>query len=207
MLGDGRTVLEIGCGLGFMLHELRNRGFQVQGADVAKIAVDLNRQEGFTVWHGNVDSIPEDVGDFDAVVSMFMLHHLPDPLGFVQRLRQRWPDAFLSITQYGPTNYDPVRTRPPRTLTRWNKQSLSKLLEIAGYETQVLELPSTGAEKKAFNTIQGSKVVHRILGKVQAPPALFQANMYFMNHLLPKIAGSLRMEAFVLQAFGRPQRG
>ena len=82
-LRNGGQVLEVGCGLGFMLHELRNRGFEVKAIDVAKAAVDLNRRDGFKVWHGTVNSLPDDFGEFDAVVSMFMLHHLTDPLGFV----------------------------------------------------------------------------------------------------------------------------
>jgi len=203
-LRNGGQVLEVGCGLGFMLHELRNRGFEVKAIDVAKAAVDLNRRDGFKVWHGTVNSLPDDFGEFDAVVSMFMLHHLTDPLGFVRLLRRRWPKAIVSVAQYGPSNIDPERSRPPRTLTRWNRTSISKLMKIAGYDPRVLVLPSTGAELSVFKAIQRSEVIQLALDKIEVPLVVFRTNMRLMNEVFSKIATSRRKEGYVLLAFGRP---
>ena len=121
----GSTVLELGCGLGFFLHTLRREGFQAVGLDVAQTVVDLNRRDGFPVWHGRVQTVPDGWVTPDALVSFFMLHHLDDPLSFLKTVRERWPNVPLAIAQYGPSNLSDERSSPPRTLIRWNKEALA----------------------------------------------------------------------------------
>src|SRR5205807_1909687 len=102
-------------GLGWTLHVLRNRGFHAIGLDVAEIAVELNRADGFQVWHGSLETLKDGWVRPDAVLALFMLHHVPDPLAFVRLIRERFPEAPLVIAQYGPSNLDPVASMPPRT--------------------------------------------------------------------------------------------
>src|SRR5437867_4125822 len=93
-LKPGATVLELGCGLGIVLHELQGRGFKVHGLDVAELAVNLNRNDGFPVWHGPLESMPDDwMAKPDAVIAFFMLHHLEDPIRMIRDVSRRWPNA------------------------------------------------------------------------------------------------------------------
>jgi len=142
----GAVVLELGCGLGFFLHAARKRGFRAEGLDVALQAVELNREDGFRVWHGTLDSMPPDWVQPDAVVVLFVLHHLEDPMGFLHTIHMRWPRAGLAIAQYGPSNRDELAT-PPRDLTRWNGQSLQEALRRVGYEATITRFPSSGTER------------------------------------------------------------
>src|SRR5438132_7974927 len=159
------------------MHELRTQGVQVLGVDAAQSAVDLNRQDGFRVWHGNADSVPPEFGNFRAIVSMFMLHHLVDPVRFLRSVKEKWPEAEFAISQYGPSNVDPARSIPPRTLTNWNKLSLTTALRNAGYDATVLEVPSTGAETRPLTRIQTSKGVQVAVNKITVPFWVFRTNM------------------------------
>src|ERR1700693_3600813 len=51
-IAPGDTVLELGCGHGLYLHSLRKEGFVAVGLDPARAVVELNRSDGFKVWHG-----------------------------------------------------------------------------------------------------------------------------------------------------------
>jgi SAM-dependent methyltransferase len=197
-LGTGSTVLELGCGLGFYLHALRREGFRPVGLDVAEVAVDLNRKDGFEVWHGSLDSMPETWVRPDAVVAFFMLHHLQDPARFVSSIRERWPNAPLAVAQYGPTNKDPIRSSPPRTLTRWSARALARALERSGYTATVQEIPSTGVESGLVGPVRA------IFKRLLPLPWAYRLSKRMAVRLLPKVLTPLQREAYVLLAFGEP---
>jgi hypothetical protein len=195
----GGTVLEIGSGLGFVLRTLKNEGFEAVGLDVAETVVDLNREDGFRVWHGTVDTVPAGWVKPDAVISFFMLHHVQDPLAFLSTIRLQWPDAPLAIAQYGPTNRDPVRSAPPRTLTRWNSTSLPRALERAGYRGRAVPIASTGVERPFLRPFR------RALRGTIAIPAVHRLHRRIERRLLPKLLGPLAQREYVVLAFGEPR--
>lgn len=79
----GKRVLEIGCGAGSDLSEFARHGAEVVGLDVTDTAIEMTRKrfevEGlagtFVKYDG--ESLPEEIGKFDAVYSWGVLHHTP----------------------------------------------------------------------------------------------------------------------------------
>jgi SAM-dependent methyltransferase len=196
--GPGSTVLELGCGLGFFLHALRREGFRPVGLDVAEVVVDLNRKDGFRVWHGSLESMPAGWVQPDVVVAFFMLHHLEDPAQFLRTVRERWPNAPLAVAQYGPTNRHPVRSSPPRTLTRWSARALTAALSQGGYTAMVREIPSTGLESGLLRPFHGS------LRRLFPLPWAYRFSKRMVVRVLPKVLTPLQRDGFVLLAFGEP---
>ncbi|HZO82176.1 MAG TPA: methyltransferase domain-containing protein [Candidatus Binataceae bacterium] len=194
----GATVLELGCGPGLFLHALRNRGFNAVGLDVAREVVELNRRDGFTVWHGGVESVSADWVRPDAVVSFFMLHHLENPMGFFAAIRSLWPWAPLAVAQYGPGRRSPLRSAPPRNLTHWNAGCLRTALEISGYRPAVSDLPSSGVEQPFLVPLR------RILKPTVGVPSLFRLNKRIERQLLPRLLQPLRVNAEVVLALADP---
>ena len=194
----GSTVLELGCGLGFFLHTLRQEGFQAAGLDVAQLAVDLNRQDGFPVWHGQVASAPLNWMTPDAIVMFFMIHHLDDPLSFLKTVRERWPNVPLAIAQYGPSNLGEERSSPPRTLIRWNSQSLATALKLAGYQPTVHDILSTGAERHSL------RLLRRTLGQTMRLPRVYRFGKKLASYVLAHLPKAARHDAFVILAFADP---
>jgi SAM-dependent methyltransferase len=197
--GRGATVLELGCGLGFLLHALRREGFEAVGMDPAKTVVELNRADGFEVWHGTLDTMPRDWARPDVVVAFFMLHHLEDPLGFVREIQLRWPQAPLVIAQYGPSNQNAYSSMAPRNLTKWNASSLACLLERAGYRADVRNLDSSGSEWPMLD--RGRAVLFELLIRV---PWLYRVSKRAFDRIVPLVARPFRQESFVLLAFAEP---
>jgi ubiquinone/menaquinone biosynthesis C-methylase UbiE len=74
-LDRGMSVLDVGCGDGYVIEELAARGAtRVFGADI----VDLrrNKQTRFALYDGRTLPFPAD--SFDLVMLSFVLHHVPD---------------------------------------------------------------------------------------------------------------------------------
>jgi SAM-dependent methyltransferase len=195
---SGSTVLELGCGLGFFLHTLRREGFQAVGLDVAQIAVDLNREDGFPVWHGQVESVPVNWMTPDAIVAFFMLHHLDDPLSFLKTVRERWPNVPLAIAQYGPSNLSEDRSSPPRTLIRWNSQSLATALGLAGYQPTVYNILSTGAERSSL------RLIRKALAQSMRLPQVYRFGKKLESYVLSHLPKTMKQGSYVILAFADP---
>jgi hypothetical protein len=195
---EGSTVLEIGSGLGFVLRTLRDEGFDAVGLDVAEPVVDLNRNDGFRMWHGAVETVRSDWIQPAAIVSFFMLHHVPDPLGFLKTIRAQWPLAPLSMAQYGPSNRDSIRSTPPRTLTRWNSTSIRTAFEEAGYRPSVLSIPSTGVEAGFLRPIR------RLLRPTIQAPSVHRLQRRIERRLLPRVLQGFQQDEYVVLAIGAP---
>ena len=198
-VGRGGKVFEVGCGLGFFMHALRREGFDVAGLDVAEKAVELNREDGFPVWHGEVPTVPDDWVDPDAVVCMFMLHHVLDPIAFLSAIRSKWPRAGLAVAQYGPSNQGTKASHPPRTLTRWSARSLETALTRAGYgRVAAAELAGTGNEAPAL------KPIRKVLKQSIRVPAVYRLFRRIEHKVVARAARPLGRPGYVVLAFAEP---
>jgi len=145
----GSAVLDIGCGMDSWLATLRKSGFVPVGLDVAKEVVDIRTSEGFEVWHGTIDSIEPNWKQPAVCTCFFVLHHVPDPVGFLATIRSKFPKATLVIGMWNvfPAQRKmPAKGLPPRTLTWWGPKSLKKALEKAGYRVNLLSEPIAASE-------------------------------------------------------------
>jgi ubiquinone/menaquinone biosynthesis C-methylase UbiE len=71
----GASVLDIGCGEGYVLDELKARGVtDVQGVDIVDIR--RNKDYPFRLYDGQTLPFPD--RSFDLVVLSFVLHHVPN---------------------------------------------------------------------------------------------------------------------------------
>ena len=195
---SGSTVLEVGCGLGYFLHEMRNAGFEPVGLDVAESVVGLLRSEGFKTWHGTVDTLPQGWVEPAAIVSFFMLHHVDDPLTFFSILRKRWPRTPIALAAYGPSNKD-FQSHPPRTLTRWSARSLAEVMNRAGYLARTVSVSGTGYEHSALLPLR------TLAKKTLSIPWLFRLGKSFQVNVAPRLLGGFARDAFVVVGFGEPQ--
>ena len=88
----GRRVLDVGCGMGKLVHTMRGRGIDALGPDIAPRVVDEgNRQSPGAFALGSILEIPFEDGAFDTVVCTDVLEHLdesdvPQALGELSRV-------------------------------------------------------------------------------------------------------------------------
>ncbi len=142
-LPPGELVLDIGCGSGLFLETVRQAGYAVAGIEVAEPAALFLKQTGYRVFHGTVEEAPDGWADPALCTSFFVLHHVSDPIGFLQTIRRKYPRAPLVLTEHylgtDPNKLAPLNL-PPRRLTIWNQDSMRLALEKAGFAVETVEL-------------------------------------------------------------------
>ncbi len=79
--GDGKTALEIGCGLGFTAELIARRGYDVLATDISGEAIESVRSRGpsssstrFEVWDASTP--PPFAARFDLVVALEVIEHI-----------------------------------------------------------------------------------------------------------------------------------
>ena len=146
--GDGRRLLDFGCGNGLFLDLAHERGFDCYGVDLAEDAINVARSKpsGRHAYHGAPLEVPEiAAGDFDVITMWSVLAHLAEPLKDLSMLRGLLaPDGVLLILT---VNADALVFR--RRLETWggftpnhllfsSPRTLPPLLERAGFASVVM---------------------------------------------------------------------
>jgi hypothetical protein len=82
-------VLEIGCGVGWVLELLRRSysSISFQGLEPSADATRRANETGLDVQEGNVDRHPFQRHQFDFVYCINVLEHVADPVGFLRQVR------------------------------------------------------------------------------------------------------------------------
>jgi SAM-dependent methyltransferase len=85
-VGRGR-MLDLGCWVGFLLAEARERGWEVAGVEPSGFASAFARETlGLPVQRSDLFSADLPAGAFDAVVLGDVIEHLPDPGAALERI-------------------------------------------------------------------------------------------------------------------------
>jgi len=134
-------VLDVGCGAGDLLAELRADGWDVRGIEPAPEAAELaRRRHGLRVWNGRFEDAPP-AGRFDVVTLAGVLEHLHDPLGALRKAASLLaPDGLVAVL-FVP-RLDSAEARRfgarwlafdlPRHLTHFDEASFTRMAEAAG---------------------------------------------------------------------------
>jgi len=72
--GQGRRLLDAGCGTGWNLQDLSVFG-ETHGVDLSPLAVEATRRGGGRVVQGNLLALPYTAASFDVVTSFDVLYH------------------------------------------------------------------------------------------------------------------------------------
>ena len=88
--GDGRRILDFGCGTGIKLLEFHHRGWQVAGVDLNRQAIARARAlQPWGQWFaGRLEAAPN-WEPFDVIRTDNVIEHLPDPGNILRTLKAR----------------------------------------------------------------------------------------------------------------------
>ncbi len=84
----GRSVLDLGCGLGGYSRALAERGFDVRALDVAPDYVERARAIGVDADLYDGERIPLEDDSVDTVILLEVVEHLDDPAGLLHEARR-----------------------------------------------------------------------------------------------------------------------
>lgn len=106
-LNEGARILEVGCGKGFLLYELKRAvsGCMVQGFDISSYAIEHAKDEiRECVSVKRAEDTPWSYGDkeFDLVISLTTLHNLPifDIKNVLQEIERVGRQAYICLDSY-----------------------------------------------------------------------------------------------------------
>jgi 2-polyprenyl-3-methyl-5-hydroxy-6-metoxy-1,4-benzoquinol methylase len=136
----GRSLLEIGCGYGYLLAAAKP-DFEIRvGTDFSERAIDRAKQSGARVYRGGVDAVPTDE-KFDCVVATHVIEHVYDPEAFLTTLKSRLnpggtiviatPDMG-SLWRWAMGHRWPSFKLPEHILY-FDRRSLSRLMQKTGF--------------------------------------------------------------------------
>lgn len=122
------TILDIGCGNGGILRDLRSRGFRnLHGLEISEYAIRRLRLEGITMHRGVLPSIVLPDGSYDVVIASQVLEHIIARrrfLGEILRVLRPGGRALIFV----PDNCLGPIDEPEHTIA-FSARSLRKLLE------------------------------------------------------------------------------
>jgi SAM-dependent methyltransferase len=139
---DGRRLLDLGCWVGFLLAEARERGWEVTGVEPSAYAAAQARERlGLRVLEQDLLSADLPEAGFDAIVLGDVIEHLTDPLGALERIgRLLAPGGvlYLTLPDSGSRLARLMGARwwsvIPTHVQYFTRASLALLLRRAGYE-------------------------------------------------------------------------
>lgn len=170
---DVKSILDVGCGNGIFINYLsenHNRFDRIHGLDRSESALKLVKTEK-TV--GNIDDLPFDDQEFDLVVCLEVLEHLPDMV-FQKALKNlgRVAKKYIMVSVPFEENLVKHHTECPACHSRFhislhlrsfNKQSMENLFLDEGFKC-INQLPV--GESSYFHLITPIKrLIARICGK------------------------------------------
>lgn len=85
--GSGRC-LDIGCGQGLLLDDLRTRGWQTFGIDVSQGACDVTGRKGHAIFCGEVIDAPFPDGYFELITLIDSIEHVRAPMRTLAAVRR-----------------------------------------------------------------------------------------------------------------------
>ena len=154
------SILDIGCGSGWFLARAKQAGFRVRGVEVGSLPVQILKEKGFEVECGSLEAVPHNWRP-DVVTLFEVLEHLPDPADFLAKIRQRFQNSTFILSVPSPRrwtkggNHRDAADYPPNHLTRWNPESLRRVLACAGYSKVEVKYSKPTALETASVSVRG----------------------------------------------------
>jgi ubiquinone/menaquinone biosynthesis C-methylase UbiE len=151
-VGAGMQVLDLACGPGLVAGAARLHGAMPTGLDFAAAMIGLARatHPEIRFEEGDAEALPFADASFDAVVSNFGIHHVPDPVRALSEARRisrsdgriaftswaapveniAWKLLFDAISAHGDPN---AAKTPPSGGGLRNPEDLLQVLDTAGF--------------------------------------------------------------------------
>jgi SAM-dependent methyltransferase len=154
-------VLEVGCGNGQTLAQLRALGWEIQGQEVdEKAAAQARSIFGVPVFWGPLEQAGFQDKEFDAVVMCHVLEHVHDPLTFLRKCKRvlKTGGILVSITPnaqgWGHARFGRSwrGLEPPRHLFLFSRNTLEQI----AYESGFREVTTWTTAAHSLWTISGS---------------------------------------------------
>jgi SAM-dependent methyltransferase len=87
-LCEARSVLDVGCSLGYVIEAGKRLGLEAAGTDLSEYAVRVCRERGHRAEVGELVRLPFRDAEFDIVFMKHVLEHTPEPMRALAEVRR-----------------------------------------------------------------------------------------------------------------------
>lgn len=148
--GSGR-LLDVGCGGGKYLRSMRALGWEPEGVEFNRSAVETCRAAGLKVFQGELSEAGFPDGHFDVVTARHVIEHIPAPVDFVTEIHRILKPGGLMVLMTpnsralgrGWFGVHWFANDIPRHLVLFSPENLARLAGRAGFEPAVVRTSST----------------------------------------------------------------
>jgi SAM-dependent methyltransferase len=185
-------LLEIGCGMGFLLSKFRDDGWEAEGIEPNKgLCAFVEEVHGIKASPTILEAAGEADETFDVVVMLHVIEHVPDPLGTTHEIfRVLKPGGTLILET---PRYDSLMFR----LMRHRERSISCDGHIYFFTTDTLTAmcKRAGFEVQSVNYVGRSLNLERLLWNigVMSKSKAVQRGLRKLSHLLHLNALNMRL--------------
>lgn len=154
-------ILDVGCGNGGFIMQMRRRGFEVEGTEWnAQAAARIPRDANISIHVGDLIDMNLPPRSFDAVTLWHVFEHLRRPretLATISSLLKPGGMLLMSMPNVESAQAQRYRTHwfhhdPPRHLFGFGPHSITLLLELSGFRIE--RLGTWSFEQNPFGEIQ-----------------------------------------------------
>jgi SAM-dependent methyltransferase len=179
---DGGSLLEVGCGYGFLLDEAKPYFDERVGIDLSE-AVSRAAERADRVYRGDLDVLPAEER-FDCIILVSVIEHVHNPVDYLRTLRARLrPGGRVVVAT---PNVDSLFRRVlgarwpgfqviPEHVSFYNGRTLSSLMARAGLSS-VMPLPYMRAYP-ANLAVEEFNIFPRLLGPLGTRNVVFPGYM------------------------------
>lgn len=138
-------ILDVGCSAAFFMSVAKEKGWQPQGAEIAKWAADFSKNElGIEVFNGMLQDAKFPDGHFDVVFSSHVMEHIGQPLGLLTEMARvlRPGGAHVTVvpTQFASPSWRLKRRfvgdPPPIHASFYTRETYAAFLKKAGLRVE-----------------------------------------------------------------------
>lgn len=139
--GDGRKILDVGCGDGRRVAWLLKYDFRVYGTDISKEALKIARENGINTFCGDLTEANYPSEFFDIIIFSQVFEHLYEPMKMLEECFRILKHGGLLIIDVPNIDYILhkiygkywVHLDVPRHLFHYSVQTLSNYLQKQGF--------------------------------------------------------------------------
>jgi 2-polyprenyl-3-methyl-5-hydroxy-6-metoxy-1,4-benzoquinol methylase len=143
---ERRKVIDVGCGPGYLLVDLKNRGYECYGIDFNPALVKAARERfGLNAEVKDLASLREVNAKFDLALLSHVLEHVEDPAKLLKEIRSVLEPGGILVIEVPNPNYCRQRSDfyrgklhsnmyPPHHLTFWSRRALQAALDRTGFK-------------------------------------------------------------------------
>lgn len=138
-------LLDIGCGYGFFLQEMKVRGWKVEGLEIAEVGREYTKDKWAIPVHSQpLEDLALSPNLFDAITLFYVIEHIIDPLTLLKEVKRilkpaglvllRWPHSTPLVKMLGPLSQKLDLYHTPYHLYDFSPKTIKILLNLGGFE-------------------------------------------------------------------------